>query len=112
MNKQKSYQHPPKNPNFFVTENYFLLCNLGTPNSAAMGCSQPKLSRTGLRNILAFLKVDRQHFLGGTWALLPRSDRHSTEVALSGFHVFFDVGRWIGPIYMNCLQGNILPECS
>ena len=31
-----------------------------------MGCSQPKLSRTGLRNILAFLKVELQHFLGGT----------------------------------------------
>ena len=36
-----------------------------------MGCSQPKLSRTGLRNILAFLKVELQHFLGGTRALLP-----------------------------------------
>ena len=35
-----------------------------------MGCSQPKLSRTGLRNILAFLKVKLQHFLGGTRALL------------------------------------------
>ena len=35
-----------------------------------MGCSQPKLSRTGLRNILAFLKVELQHFLGGTQALL------------------------------------------
>ena len=35
-----------------------------------MGCSQPKLSRTGLRNILAFLKVELQHFLGGTRALL------------------------------------------
>ena len=43
---------------------------MGTPNSAAMGCSQPKLSRTGLRNILAFLKVELQHFLGGTRALL------------------------------------------
>ena len=36
-----------------------------------MGCSQPKLSRTGLRNILAFLKVKLQHFLGGTQVLLP-----------------------------------------
>ena len=35
-----------------------------------MGCSQPKLSRTGLRNILAFLKVELQHFLGGTRDLL------------------------------------------
>ena len=35
-----------------------------------MGCSQPKLSRTGLRNILAFLKVELQHFLGGTRTLL------------------------------------------
>ena len=71
MNKQKSYDHPTKNPNFFVTCNYFFLCNLGTSNSAAMGCSHPKEFRTGLRNILAFLKVELQHFLGGTRALLP-----------------------------------------
>ena len=37
-----------------------------------MDCSQPKLSRTGLRNILAFLKVEPQHFLGGTRTLLRR----------------------------------------
>ena len=55
---------------FFLTQIIFFLCNLGTPNSAAMGCSQPQLSRTGLRNILAFLKVELQHFLGGTRALL------------------------------------------
>ena len=55
---------------FFLTQIIFFLCNLGTPNSAAMDCSQPKLSRTGLRNILAFLKVKLQHFLGGTRTLL------------------------------------------
>ena len=40
-----------------------------------MGCSEPKLSRTGLRNILAFLKVELQHFLGGTQALLRSAVR-------------------------------------
>ena len=62
----------PQTLTFFLTQIIFFLCNLGTPNSAAMGCSQPKLSRTGLRNILAFLKVELQHFLGGTQGLLPR----------------------------------------
>ena len=44
-------------------------------NSAAMDFSQPKEFRTGLRNVLAFLKVKLQHFLGGTRALLRFADR-------------------------------------
>ena len=43
-----------------------------------MGCSQPKLSRTGLRNILAFLKVELQHFLGGTRDLLRSAQGGAT----------------------------------
>ena len=71
LRKQKVITTLPKTLTFFLTQIIFFLCNLGTPNSAAMGCSQPKLSRTGLRNILAFLKVELQHFLGGTRTLLP-----------------------------------------
>ena len=37
-----------------------------------MGCSHPKEFRTGLRNILAFLKVELQHFFGGTQEVLLR----------------------------------------
>ena len=40
-----------------------------------MGCSHPKEFRAGLRNILAFLKVELQHFLGGTLGLLPSAAR-------------------------------------
>ena len=87
MNKQKSYLHPPTNPNFFSHTNYklfFFLCNLGTPNSAAMGCSQPKLSRTGLRNILAFLKVKLQHFLGGVHPhlLIRKHIEHPSDLSI------------------------------
>ena len=61
-----------------------------TPNSAAMGCSQPKLSRTGLRNILAFLKVELQHFLGGTRVLLPLPEaRGLMNVTLFSFRSLF-----------------------
>ena len=35
-----------------------------TPNSSAMGCSHRGELRTGLRIILAFLKVKLQHFRG------------------------------------------------
>ena len=48
-----------------------------------MGCSQPKLSRTGLRNILAFLKVELQHYLGGTQALLPSAARRGLTTLLT-----------------------------
>ena len=50
----------------------FFLCNMGTSNSSAMCCSQPKEFRTGLRMVRSFLKVELQHFLGGTQGLLPR----------------------------------------
>ena len=48
-----------------------------------MGCSQPKLSRTGLRNILAFLKVELQHFLGGTRTLLRFAARRGLSLGLA-----------------------------
>ena len=66
MNKQKSYQHPTKNPNFFLTQIIFFLCNLGTSNSPAMGCSQPKEFRTGLRIVGSFLKVKLCYNICGT----------------------------------------------
>ena len=69
--KQKSYHHPPTQTLTFLAHAIiFFLCNLGTSNSAAMGCSHPKEFRTDLRNILALLKVELQHFVGGTRALL------------------------------------------
>ena len=49
----------------------FFLCNLGTPNSAAMGCSQPKEFRTGLRIVVAFLKVILYYNICGPQVPLP-----------------------------------------
>ena len=42
---------------FFCATNIFLIRNIRTPNSAAIGCSHRKLSETGLRIVGAFLKV-------------------------------------------------------
>ena len=62
MNKQKSYHHPPTNPNFFSHTNYFFSVQLG----------HPKLSGYGLLS---------------TQALQNRSQKYSS-VSQSGATVF------------------------
>ena len=46
MNKQKSYDHPTKNPNFFVTCNYFFPVQLGHLKLSGYGL----LSTQGVQN--------------------------------------------------------------
>ena len=46
MNKQKSYDHPTKNPNFFVTCNYFFSVQLGHLKLSGYGL----LSTQGVQN--------------------------------------------------------------
>ena len=48
---------------------------MGTSNSAAMGCSQPKEFRTGLRIVGSFLKVKLYYNICGTQVLLRLPDR-------------------------------------
>ena len=53
-----------------------------------MGCSQPKLSRTGLRNILAFLKVELHHCLGGTQALLRLPEGRGLKIYMNKWNEY------------------------
>ena len=46
MNKQKSYQHPPANPNFFSHTNYFFSVQLGHLKLSGYGL----LSTQGVQN--------------------------------------------------------------
>ena len=46
MNKQKSYHHPPTNPNFFSHTNYFFSVQLGHPKLSGYGL----LSTQALQN--------------------------------------------------------------
>ena len=46
MNKQKSYHHPPTNPNFFRTCNYFFSVQLGHLKLSGYGL----LSTQGVQN--------------------------------------------------------------
>ena len=46
MNKQKSYHHPPTNPNFFSHTNYFFSVKLGHPKLSGYGL----LSTQALQN--------------------------------------------------------------
>ena len=46
MNKQKSYHHPPKNPNFFSHTNYFFSVQLGHLKLSGYGL----LSTQGVQN--------------------------------------------------------------
>ena len=46
MNKQKSYHHPPTNPNFFSHTNYFFSVQLGHPKLSGYGL----LSTQGVQN--------------------------------------------------------------
>ena len=46
MNKQKSYQHPTKNPNFFSYTNYFFSVQLGHLKLSGYGL----LSTQGVQN--------------------------------------------------------------
>ena len=41
MNKQKSYHHPPTNPNFFPHTNYFFSVQLGQPKLSGYGLGAP-----------------------------------------------------------------------
>ncbi len=61
----------------------FFLCNLGTSNSAAMGCSQPKEFRTGLRIVGSFLKVKLYYNICGTQVLLRSSVRRGLRTLQS-----------------------------
>ena len=46
MNKQKSYHHPPTNPNYFSHTNYFFSVQLGHPKLSGYGL----LSTQALQN--------------------------------------------------------------
>ena len=46
MNKQKSYHHPPTNPNYFSHTNYFFPVQLGHPKLSGYGL----LSTQGVQN--------------------------------------------------------------
>ena len=62
---------------------FFFLCNLGTSNSAAMGCSQPKEFRTGLRIVGSFLKVKLHYNICGTQVPLPSAVRRGLITRLT-----------------------------
>ena len=68
---------------------------MGTSNSAAMGCSQPKEFRTGLRIVGSFLKVKLYYNMCGTQVLLRLPDRRglTERVELPPAAVLLSPGR-------------------